>query len=291
VTAASAVDRLEELLALEATEGLEAAESEEVRSLLANHPEVDRHGFELAAAAVHLATPVAAAALLPKRLDGKLAALAEGFLASHNGSDHTATPAARDRPLAEVVPLARAAAPPAARFGWWVAAACLLLALVGWLPRLLPEAAQQTLEPVAEAPTPPAARPTPAQELSRRLAAASDTVELAWAATDDPAGRQVAGTMVWSGDLQQGLMRFRGLPANDPQQAQYQLWIFDAERDERFPVDGGVFDVATAEGETVVPIEAKLPVGEATLFAVTMEPPGGVVVSSREHIVALASVG
>ena len=38
-------------------------------------------------------------------------------------------------------------------------------------------------------------------------------------------------------------MRFRGLAANNPTQIQYQLWMFDAERDERYPVDGGVFDV------------------------------------------------
>jgi len=32
-------------------------------------------------------------------------------------------------------------------------------------------------------------------------------------------------------------MRFSGLPANDPQQEQYQLWIFDASRGEDYPID------------------------------------------------------
>jgi hypothetical protein len=55
-----------------------------------------------------------------------------------------------------------------------------------------------------------------------------------------------------------------------------------------YPVDGGVFEIPADGGEVVIPIEAKLPVGQPTLFAVTVEPPGGVVVSSRERIVLVA---
>ena len=115
-------------------------------------------------------------------------------------------------------------------------------------------------------------------------------VALSWATTADPLGKNVKGDVVWSASKQAGVMRFRDLPANDPTKAQYQLWIFDAERDERYPVDGGVFDV-NENGETVVAIHAKVPVGKVTLFAVTLERPGGVVVSTRERLVALAKVG
>ena len=83
-------------------------------------------------------------------------------------------------------------------------------------------------------------------------------------------------------------MRFAGLAANDPADSQYQLWIFDAERDERHPVDGGVFDIPRDGGETIVPIRAKLPVGQPALFAVTVERPGGVVVSDRQRIAVVA---
>jgi anti-sigma-K factor RskA len=85
-------------------------------------------------------------------------------------------------------------------------------------------------------------------------------------------------------------MRFVGLPANDTSAEQYQLWIFDGTRDDRYPVDGGVFDIPAGATEVVVPIHARLPVRQAALFAVTVERPGGVVVSSRERIVALAQV-
>ncbi len=44
----------------------------------------------------------------------------------------------------------------------------------------------------------------------------------------------------------------------------------------------------SSAGEVVVPILAKLHVDHATLFAVTVERPGGVVVSKRERIVVTA---
>ena len=79
-----------------------------------------------------------------------------------------------------------------------------------------------------------------------------------------------------------------GLAANDPARAQYQLWIFDGARDQAHPVDGGVFDVRS--GDVVVPIHAAVKVFSPRLFAVTVERPGGVVVSKRERIVLTASL-
>ena len=76
---------------------------------------------------------------------------------------------------------------------------------------------------------------------------------------------------------------------NDPSQSQYQLWIFDGTR-EKHPVDGGVFDVNEA-GEVVIPIDPKLPVGQPTLFAITVERPGGVVVSDQGRIAMVGKVG
>lgn len=83
-------------------------------------------------------------------------------------------------------------------------------------------------------------------------------------------------------------MRFRSLAVNDPTKEQYQLWIFDKNQSEATPIDGGVFDIT--ESDAVVPIDAKLRVNDAYLFAVTIEKPGGVVVSSRERLPLLATV-
>ena len=120
------------------------------------------------------------------------------------------------------------------------------------------------------------------------LANAGDAATLAWTATADPTAHGARGDVVWSSTQQRGFMRFVGLAPNDPHQFQYQLWIFDKDRDEKFPVDGGVFDVSST-GEVVVAISAKLHVTDATLFAVTVEQPGGVVVSKRERIVVTAA--
>lgn len=132
--------------------------------------------------------------------------------------------------------------------------------------------------------------PDATQRRDLLVADARDLVRATWKATEDPLAGGVSGEVVWSSTRQEGYMSFRGLPANDPHAHQYQLWIFDAKRAEweAKPVDGGVFDVA-ANTEVVVPIDAKLSVREPKLFAVTLEVPGGVVVSQREHLLATAS--
>jgi hypothetical protein len=152
--------------------------------------------------------------------------------------------------------------------GWVAAAACLAFALGSLLmrPRLPsgPSAAQAYAE----------------------LAAQKETQRLDWSATKDPAATKAGGEVLWNPVTQKGFMRFRGLAMNDKQREQYQLWIFDGTKDDRYPVDGGVFDVGGED--VIVPITAKIAVGKATLFAVTVEKPGGVVVSKRERIVVTA---
>jgi len=110
-------------------------------------------------------------------------------------------------------------------------------------------------------------------------------------ATKDPAGQHVHGDLVWSPSRQEDYMKLAGLAVNDRSQMQYQLWIFDKNRDDKFPVDGGVFDVVPTghSGETIVRITPRLPIQQAALFAVTIERPGGVVVSSRDRIVVTAA--
>ena len=100
-------------------------------------------------------------------------------------------------------------------------------------------------------------------------------------------------------------MTIGGLEVNDPSEFQYQLWIFDATRPlgelpqfagpfndllTQRPIDGGVFDI-TQSGEVVIPINAKLMVQQGVAFAVTVERPGGVVVSDRSRVPLLAIPG
>ncbi len=123
------------------------------------------------------------------------------------------------------------------------------------------------------------------------LASEADVAQLAWTATKDSSALGAGGDVVWSARAQSGVMRIAGLRPNDRKRWQYQLWIFDKRRDQRYPVDGGVFDIPAGGGEVFVPINARVPVGEAVLFAITVEPAGGVVVSTRERIALLAKAG
>ncbi len=156
-----------------------------------------------------------------------------------------------------------------------------------WLGGVLALAASIALAagilwPKSEAPTPPVAA------RMSFLKSHPEVTPIAWTTTEDPAAQGASGDVVWSDEAQQGYMTFSGLPANDPAVTQYQLWVFDAARDERYPVDGGVFDVPSGEEVAVVPIATKLPVSRATMFAVTIEPAGGVVVSDRSRLPLLA---
>jgi anti-sigma-K factor RskA len=282
-------DRLGDLLAQEATEGLDASERAELDRLLGAHPGADRGALERTAAAVMLAGTLDAEPL-PAALRGRLAEQGRRWVgenasptrpAANTSASVASLPAAREARAART-----AGAVPAhsAHWGWWVAAAAVVIAVVGWYPRL----ANTPPAPVAvDRPAPP--QPSAAQQREELLrAAANRLVRWDWATTEDPSATGVTGDVVWDPVTQQGYMRFVGLPANDAGQQQYQLWIFDAERDERYPVDGGVFDVPGGRTEVVVPIDARLAVAKPALFAVTVEKPGGVVVSSRERIVVLA---
>lgn len=157
--------------------------------------------------------------------------------------------------------------------GWTVAAAALVLAAVGWW--------RPTPMPVPLAP--------PAERLAA-LEAEPDTVVIDLSGQGELASVGKGGEIVWNPRLQEGFLRLSALPGNDPDNAQYQLWIFDETRG-AYAVDAGVFNVSRpATGEVIVPFEPKLGVGRAKAFAVTREQPGGVVVTDQSGLVLLAPV-
>lgn len=163
-----------------------------------------------------------------------------------------------------------------------------LVALSGWLAAAA--VALLYLAPVQDGQD-GSGQPT-RDELLAQADLSADVVRWDWSLTEDELADGVSGDIVWSVDDQQGYMHFHGLAPNDPTEAQYQLWMFDPSRAdwEAQPVDGGVFDV-TSEGDVIVPIHAKLAVDQPALFAVTLEKPGGVVVSKRERLVLTAAPG
>lgn len=258
--------RLFELLAAEALGSLSAEEATELAELTVRNPQIDREVMQRVAAATHLALAPPPDEPLPDWLHTRIAAVADRELAG----PQPASPPAPAAPTAGVapasIPLWRRAS-----FAWLVAAACLLLAIAGWQDRW---------------PSAPAA-PTPADLRERLLADAPDAMQLEWQPGKHPFDTPVVGDVVWSNERQEGYLRFTGMPPNDPSREQYQLWIVDPSRDER-PVDGGVFNIPSG-CEVVIPIRAKLQVLDPQAFAVTVEKPGGVVVSAQTRLPLLAA--
>jgi hypothetical protein len=284
-------ERLDDLLVEQALFGLSTSDEQELRRLLAQHPDLDPEATERAAAAAVLAMVGPASASMPASLRAKVIAQSAEWTGARVVK---APPPAREPRVREVVARVeggRVARPIdwSSRMGWLVAAASLGVAAIGWLGR--PSASPPS---IPAAPTQPVAL-SPRESMQRLLSTAPDVVRVAWTATQDPAaivtgGAKAGGEVIWSNERQEGYMVFRGLAANDPAREQYQLWIFDKNQDERFPMHGGVFDIATGQPEVVVPITAKLPVTQPTLFAITREQPGGVWVSDRQRLPLLAKM-
>ncbi|HXQ32373.1 MAG TPA: anti-sigma factor [Steroidobacteraceae bacterium] len=265
-TAFLADEALVDLLIEQATTGLGPAEQDELARRLALYPDADPGAVERVVVTLTLAA---------RREDEPLPGALKARLIEQGTTWRAATPiidlterrsGAQRGSSTSRVRWRRSQA------GWWAAAAALVLAVAGWYPRL------------AAPPRPPDARELRAQ----LIATTPGLIRWEFAATTDPAAHGASGDVVWDPVSQRGYMRFAGLGPNDARRSQYQLWIFDAERDDRFPVDGGVFDIPAGTGEVVIPIAARIRVGKPVLFAVTVERPGGVVVSGRKRVAVLA---
>jgi hypothetical protein len=305
-----AITRLDELLADRALQGLTHAENAELSSLLADAGWQDDHSLDLAAASTDLMFGRVDAPM-PASLRSKLEFAADRFAAecrasaglgsaagvtlipapmfgrtaeftppSSTGRTASIAPGHRESPAS--VEGKRATASRMPSWGWAVMSVCLLVALVGWFRGEIR---------TGELP--------PERARAEFLQAATDTVSWPWAVWDqksglpgDPAVSSIKGDVVWSPSQQRGYMKFRGINTCKAGQEVYQLWIIDATRPDSPPVDGGVFEVSMSQknrdGEVIVPIAAKLPVGRPAAFAITMEPPGGVVVSKQDRRVAIA---
>lgn len=269
-------ERLETLIADEVVFGLAPGERGELEQLTHQVGVADPAApFETAAAAYYLAGAAIETESLPP-------ALRSSVLDNWNlPADETASPGleqvskATEPTAGGVQKSSRSSSVGPSPSRWFLAiAASLLLGYLLGQPWQAPGAIPKT----------------PAAELAALAGSEPQLTRVAWAATEDPAAAGASGEVVWSDAQQRGFMVFRGLAANDPAKEQYQLWIFDAERDDRYPVDGGVFDIVAGEEETVTPIDAKIAVAKAVMFAITVEPPGGVVVSDRSRLPLLAKV-
>lgn len=289
-----AVDRatIDELLMQRVTGALSAPEAEALArvGLALDTLPLDALALEWELAAAELSVLLASDAFtpadaLPAHLAERIVGVGEALTKTQSPMRTSAGTASRADVSAGATPIVATRSGALRRAavlwgGWALAAAAAVVVMLNRSPEVRPPAVVSADAPLADARV--------AQLRDSLLNSDSALVRLAWTATGDSSARGATGDVVWSSRAQRGVMRIAGLQSNDRRKTQYQLWIFDKNRDERYPVDGGVFDIPPGAHEVLVPIDARVPVGEAVLFAITVEPPGGVVVSKRDRIALVA---
>ena len=279
--------RIEELLMQRVTGALSAPEADALTHLLSQQSPVEARQWEAVAAELAAAISFESRTpedTLPAALAARITGVGEALVRTTRPAvvaSLTAPATAPAAPSPRVVPIATARTRSRlVNWGGWLAAAAMLAVWVAGSRGPL----RSTVEPTGVGPV----ASVGAQLRDSLLGSDSALVRLAWTTTADSSALGATGDVVWSARAQRGVMRIAGLQPNDRKRWVYQLWIFDKTRDQRYPVDGGVFDIPEGAHEVFVPIDARLPVGEAVMFAITVEPPGGVVVSTRERIALLA---
>lgn len=260
-------DELFDLLSDRALFGLDESESERLEELLRSNSWVRADCLDETAA--ELATAFEQAAPMP-------ADVAERIRNGVHDEIADASPEALAFP--QTVDAPATSGPSAGWLGWVAAAAAIALAVIAWQPEA------------------PGVRSS--AQLVSWVDNHPDAVRWDWAPGLVNPAEDVTGYVTFSPESQEGYMLIKGLEPNDPRIQQYQLWIWDQERepdpanptplaDNVHPVDGGVFDV-NDRGEVVVPIKIPLRVDKPYLFAVTVERPGGVVKSDKSSVPLIA---
>jgi len=258
------LDRFEELEAGRILGDLSAEETQEWQELSKTHGCGSDFSLELTAAAIETEFIQPKAAAMPANIAASLREGMARFAVQEPTSPNTVISPVWKRLYQS------------SQAAWGLAALLALLLAVNFIPR------NQDFVQV-----PPIARLSASQKESRDLlfTKTDDLIESDFGGTESYTG--MSGKVVWSDRLQEGYMTLTDLPANDPSKNQYQLWIVDPARDEE-PVDGGVFDIPAGETTAIIPIRNPLPVTKPQAFVITLEQPGGVVVSKQEVVVALA---
>ena len=273
-------DMLFDLLIKKAVYGLDEAEHRHLDELDQGNAEMDFGSLETATAAVSM-VGLSADEPLPAHLRSRILADADQYFTAGETPVASPWPGSTGRIAAENKSFG-------SWFGWFgwaaAAAACIALAVNIGLTRFQPKVEVAQNQPLVEVP-----RVLTPADMRNDLLRTPGLIKANWAVGNVKELKQLSGDVVWSDEKQAGYMRLRGLPVNDTAKETYQLWIFDKTQDKATPIDGGTFDV-TSDGDVVIPITAKLKAKGPEMFAISIEKPGGVVVSKRDKLAAIAKV-
>ena len=296
-------EKMLDLLTLREIHGINDEERQELEELIQDFPEWrNDETLALTAAAINLAG-VKTDEPMPAALRSKILASSEKYLADREiGEENSGKvldfKSKSGRTVADNTEVSGGFAERLRRLSFWnlagwmtAAAACVALGFNLWTTNAPNEVAviPPTRLPSQQISPTPMPLPNLAQQREQLLTAAPDAVQSSWADFSPKQPFNIKGDVVWSNSLQKGYIRFQNLPVNDKTRETYQLWIFDANQNAKTPVDGGVFDI-DANGDVIVPIDAKINVRKPTMFAVTAEKPGGVVVSELGKVMAVAKI-
>lgn len=277
-------DQILDLLAESVGAGLSPREQAELDGLL--RESLDYTPLDLDESAAALAECFAAASIseaMPDHLRERCIGSARAVMSESRGISTASATRPAPAPL-RFTPV-REPSKGAFPLGWLAAAACLVVAVFGWLPRNQGPAVQPN-------PWINTTSSAPSMLDERRAFIEAHAGVIVWDFAkwgDEYEG--VTGDVVWDPATNVGYMRFTGLPANDPKRERYQLWIVDQARGTPLqvpPVDGGLFDIGSGTGEWVVKFHARLPVEDVFGFGITVESPEGVVISSQERKAVVA---
>lgn len=278
-------ERLDQLMVDRATQGLSPQDEVELAEAIARDGtlEAEAESYELAATAIELALIKPSGETLPSSLRGKLVADASSFIHGSvsqaarpdltlAGSSAEASPAVQQSPSSSGFSFTDGRA-----FGWYAAAAAVVALCIILVQQPTDNSTVRSNINIGSTTSEPA-------DAYAQLAQDESTIAATWSFLEEsgePRFANATGEVIWNTQTQTGYMKLAGLPVNDPTQEQYQLWIVDATRtgnETTDRIDGGVFDI-TDTGEVIIPIDAKITARQPVAFAITVEQPGGVVVS------------
>lgn len=297
--------RLDDLLIEQALSGLAPAEQQELELLAASLGRPTDESFESAAAAFDLAfaseRPQAA---MPADLHERLLLKGQAWArAQRDGASDGRTADGFDRSIPGVLRLVEAKPGDAHELGrirvmrrawqtapvwggWLAAAASLLIALDLSGQRRSPSQAFTALrEGQRDGGLASLVARSPLALFDQFTSSARDSVSVHVACVKAGSVPDTKAEVVWSPSQRTGFLKVAGLPANNTSQSRYQIWVVDATRTDAFPVDAGLFDIPHSGGCYVVPINARLPIGQPRAFAVTLESPMGAVVSKPDRVI------
>lgn len=278
-------ERMLDLLTDQVLFGLSEEELAELNELEKLYPQFkDDNSFELAASSINLTNLKVEP--MPEHLRSKVLADADVFFAEEEKT-HNVLPIQsqlqKTAPIKEDLQQTFEFEPKRSFIQWlgWIfgGIACIALILSLWSNMQEPKIVEIVKE------VPPKVL-TVNEQYDNLRTSAKDLRKTNWINPKNE--KEILGEIVWSEAEQKGFMIFKGVAPNDSKKESYQLWIFDETQSDKTPIDGGVFDIEK-DGEILIPINPKLKFKNPKMFAVTVEKPGGVVVSDR-NIVAIAKV-